>query len=227
MAELSFEDLIQMVVITAGVVGAPPLSPAVARAMLQRLEKYPAGDIVRALQRCQEEIHDHRFALADVIERLKALDGRPGSDEAWAIAAPAKDENATVVWTPEIEAAYGVARSLHKAGDDTAARMAFRSAYIGLVDTARARGEISRWWASLGHDVNGRRAPIEAAIALGRLSAEARSLISGEQHEARRLLPAPSEAELSAACAAPPELKALIDKVLKRPAEQEGGQNER
>lgn len=109
---------------------------------------------------------------ADVIEQIQAAaadDGRPGPEEAWAIAARSADEAETVVWTQEIAEAFGVARVLQIEGDGVGARMAFKETYGRLVESARARRVPVAWSASEGHDPERRQAAIVAAIEAGRL----------------------------------------------------------
>lgn len=106
------------------------------------------------------------------IESQAANDGRPGADEAWAIAIRSADETVTIVWTPEIATAWQIARPVFDAEDEVGARMAFRDAYGRLVDTARLQRIPARWDVVLGFDVAGRQAAVEQAIAQARLPAE-------------------------------------------------------
>lgn len=108
---------------------------------------------------------------ADLIEKIqKALekDGRPTADEAFAIAVQMDDEHATVVTNDEISQAWAVAREIMP--DRTGARMAFRSAYERLVSESRSANKPVKWFASLGHDKQGREGPLKQAAQLGRLS---------------------------------------------------------
>ena len=112
---------------------------------------------------------------ADVIAQLQAAaedDGRPGPEEAWAIARRATDEAATVVWTAEMSQAWAVAIPLLGARDDVGARMAFREAYQRLVAEARDAGTPPRWSASLGWDEQQRAQAIGQAVQLGYLPRE-------------------------------------------------------
>lgn len=109
---------------------------------------------------------------ADVIAQITGMasaDGRPGPEEAWAIAVSGADEAATIVWTPEISAAWGMARVVMQGGDEVGARMTFREVYNRLVEEARHRGEATSWTVSLGHDAKQRERAIEHAQTLGRL----------------------------------------------------------
>lgn len=134
---------------------------------------------------------------ADVIAQLQAAaenDGRPGPEEAWAIARRATDEAATVVWTAEMAQAWSVAIPLLGSRDDVGARMAFREAYQRLVAEARDAGTPPRWSASLGWDEQQRAQAIGQAVQLGYLPRE--ELLA---------LPAPK-----VALAPPPEVRAKL-----------------
>lgn len=104
---------------------------------------------------------------ADVIaqiDRAIADDGRPGPQEAWALAMRSTDEGETIVWTSEVAEAFGEASSILNAGDEVGARMAFIEVYTRLVDAARRARTAPKWTASLGHDPERRdRAIAEAA----------------------------------------------------------------
>lgn len=103
------------------------------------------------------------------IEGVAADDGRPGGNEAWAIALDARHESATVVWTEEMAEAWSFATPIMDIGDETGARMAFLEAYARCCKSARASGRAVRWTASLGHDEAQRARAIQAAAAAGRL----------------------------------------------------------
>lgn len=136
---------------------------------------------------------------ADVIAQLQAAaenDGRPGPEEAWAIARRATDEAATVVWTAEMAQAWSVAIPLLGSRDDVGARMAFREAYQRLVAEARAGGTPPRWSASLGWDEQQRAQAIGQAVQLGYLPRE-------------ELLALPSP-KVALASAMPPEVRVKL-----------------
>lgn len=104
---------------------------------------------------------------ADVINAINAHDGRPGAEEAWAIALRADDEDRTVVWTEEIAHAAGVASEAMKQGDEVAGRMAFKEAYQKAVSEARAQQKPVKWQVSLGHDKQARIEPVKEAYEQG------------------------------------------------------------
>jgi len=110
--------------------------------------------------------------IVEQIERLARLDGRPGQEEAWAIALGARCEADTVVWTHEcVQAWAAAAKPVMDLGDDVGARMAFKEAYSRLVAEARARFEPVSWEVSEGFDSERRRIAVVRAVEAGRISA--------------------------------------------------------
>lgn len=123
---------------------------------------------------------------ADVIARIGQADGRPGPEEAWGIALGARDEDQTVVRTPEIVAAWGACLEILNAGDEIGARRAFLERYAREVADARAEQRPVRWELSPGRDSDLRDRAIREAVQQGRLT----------RKQATKHLPAP---ELSSA----------------------------
>lgn len=128
---------------------------------------------------------------ADVLAQISGMaakDGRPGPEEAWAIAVASTDEAATIVWTDEIAEAWGMARVVMNTGDEVGARMTFREVYNRLIEEARSTGRHAVWTTSLGHDVKQRDRAIAHAQALGRLPppapTEQPQLLEGPEAEA-------------------------------------------
>lgn len=128
---------------------------------------------------------------ADIIAQISGLaasDGRPGPEEAWAIAVACNDESKTIVWTAEIAEAWGMARVVMNTGDEVGARMTFREVYNRLLEQARSSGVPAVWIASLGHDAKERDRAILHAQALGRLPppppTEQPALLEGPEAEA-------------------------------------------
>jgi hypothetical protein len=146
---------------------------------------------------------------ADILAQLEAMaadDGRPGPEEAWAIAVRSNDEAQTVVWTAEAAEAWAIARPVMQLGDEVGARMAFKEAYHRLVVEARTRRLPVAWNVSEGHDAGRRTRAIEAAVAAGRLPAPV----------AAALLPAP-EGHVGASERVRAVLRELRDRLLARP----------
>lgn len=156
-------DVLKALQVVLVVIGAEA-RPETARAIAIELANYPEDQVLKALARCKVECR-FRLSLADVIERME--DGWPGPEEAWAMAP--KSEADTVVVTQEIMSAipFELLES-----DPIAARMAFKETYARLLAQARSEKREPYWFASLGHDVEGRIKPLEEAVRLGRLSNE-------------------------------------------------------
>lgn len=146
------------------------------------------GDVRAALNAHIRDAAGGQFMpkVADIRRQVEAArpgDGHPGPDEAWAIAVVARDESASVVWTPQIAAAFlESAMPLLDIGDRVAARRAFIERYERELVEARRTGTSARWSASLGTDVQARAAALEHAVQAQRLTAD----------QAAVLLPAPA-----------------------------------
>jgi Sec-independent protein translocase protein TatA len=132
-------------------------------------------DVFRAAlsAHCLDKVHG-RFTPkpADIIKQIEgsaANDGRPSSDEAWAIALTSRDESDTVIWTQEIAEAFAICSPVFP--DEVGARMAFKDAYTRLVGVARATPTPAQWRASLGWDAAKREAAIVKAGNCGLLCA--------------------------------------------------------
>lgn len=166
-----------------------PLKPATIRLYWAALEPYDLPLVKRLLS---EHVQSSKFmpAVSEILDRIKAADGRPGPEEAWSMIP--HDERASVVWTEEMAQAFCVANPLLRAGDPIAARMAFLESYRALVRRARDTGKPIHWTPSLGHDPADRERALLDAQRLGRLT---------QQHVAGLL---PYRAEPS------PEIAALL-----------------
>lgn len=114
---------------------------------------------------------------ADIVRGLQGKqenDGRPDADEAWSIALQANSEDATIVWTPEIRAAWaGAEPIIAEANDRIGARKAFMSTYDRLVQRAREQNEPVKWEVSLGHDPDLREQALAQSARLNRISSNA------------------------------------------------------
>ena len=98
-------------------------------------------------------------------------DGRPGAEEAWAIALTSRDEADTVVWTAEAAEAFSLCQPVLNMGDEVGARMAFKEAYQRIVAKARGDRVPAQWIESLGWDVAKRTAVLAKASNAGLLAA--------------------------------------------------------
>lgn len=161
---MASKELIKAIAATAELCGAK-LSEAAALMLVQDLSAYPENQVMTALSRVRKS--GKRFSLGAVIEEIDQCDGRPGADAAWAMLP--FDEDQTVVWTTEMQEAWGVASPLMELGDKFGARRAFCEAYEKITERARENGVAPRWEASLGQNPNGREAPLRMAVEKGYL----------------------------------------------------------
>ncbi|PRA69299.1 hypothetical protein CQ065_06870 [Pseudomonas sp. MYb187] len=152
------------------------MNPGTAAMMAEDLCAYPVVAVRSALKSCRLEVKG-KLAMADILQRVQAADGRPGKDEAWSIALTASDESETVVMTAEIQQAMAAAQPVLALGDKVGARMAFMSAYERLVAGARAEAKPAAWSVSLGFDPVRRVTAIESAVRMQLITHE-----SGAQH---------------------------------------------
>ena len=127
------------------------------------LKTYPLADVLVALARCRKELK--RIALVDILDRIPG--GHPSSEEAWAVCAPAlNNERITIVWTEPMARAFGVALNLQD--DPVAARMAFKEVYTKAVGETRLTAPKPKWLLSPGFDANQRAEVVEAAVSEGK-----------------------------------------------------------
>jgi hypothetical protein len=159
-------DLIQAIAATAELCGTN-LSEAAAGMLLGDLSEYDERGVLVALTKCRKELKG-RLTLAEIISRID--DGRPGAEEAWSMLP--RDEATTVVWTDEMNQAWGAVQNLISDGEVVAARMAFKETYSRIVTEAREGRQPARWTVSLGHDVPGRKTALLMAVAKRRLTAD-------------------------------------------------------
>lgn len=170
---LSSDDIAQLagaICATAETLGQT-ISASAAKLMAEDLAVYPPADIRKALQSCRRELTG-KLTLAAVLQRIDAEDGRPGKDEAWAIAMNTNDEFETVVLTDEIQLALGAAKPVLDAGDKVGARMAFNSAYERLVNQSREDRKPVNWHVSVGFDANRRVQAVTKAVQMQRIPQE-------------------------------------------------------
>lgn len=146
-----------------------PMSPAAAVMMAKDLGHFPEEQVLKALEECRRQLR-YFPTIAEIFNRIKCLDGRPGVEEAWSMIP--KDEAASVVWTEEMAGAFAAAGPLLHDGDHIAARMAFKEVYEREVEAARNEGRPAKWTATLGHDKAGRARALIEAQTKGRLSLE-------------------------------------------------------
>lgn len=161
--------LVQQLIGTSELLGQQ-LSPPAAAMLADDLCSFSRDVLARALSRVRTE-HTGRLTPKAILDRIDEAMGRPGSNEAWAMALNALDERKTVVWTVEMSEAWGVSRDIAAHGDMVGARMAFIGAYERLVRTAREERRLPQVSVSVGWDGEQRAAAIEKAVQLGYLTA--------------------------------------------------------
>ena len=147
------------------------MNPGTAAMMAEDLCAYSVLAVKAALKACRFEVKG-KLAMADILQRVQAADGRPGRDEAWAIAMTTNDEFETVVLTDEIQLALAAAKPVLDAGDKVGARMAFICAYERLVGQAREDAKPVSWHVSVGFDANRRVQAITRAVQMQRIPRE-------------------------------------------------------
>ncbi|CAM3794098.1 hypothetical protein SAMN05216475_1593 [Pseudomonas synxantha] len=147
------------------------MNPGTAAMMAEDLCAYPVPAVKAALKACRFEVKG-KLAMADILQRVQASDGRPGKDEAWAIAMTTNDEFETVVLTDEIQLALAAAKPVLDAGDKIGARMAFISAYERFVGQARQDTKPVNWHVSVGFDAGRRIQAVTKALELKRIPSE-------------------------------------------------------
>jgi hypothetical protein len=142
------------------------LSDAACSFLIQELSNYPEEWVLGSLNTIRST--GVRPTLGAIISNFS--DGRPDAEEAWA--SIPKDESSSAVISEEMSASLGVIKDLIYAGDDIAARMAFKEVYKKEVQKARSKGTRPIWFASLGDDKSGREAALLEGAASGRITAK-------------------------------------------------------
>ena len=163
------ERLLLSLFATAEVMGQQ-LTQAAALLMVDDLREYTEPVLITALRNCR--IEGGRLTVASILKHAQSADGRPGKDEAWAIAMTTNDEFETVVLTDEIQLALAAAKPILDGGDKIGARMAFIDAYQRFVSQAREDAKPVNWHVSVGFDANRRIQAVTKAMELKRIPRE-------------------------------------------------------
>lgn len=161
------EKLVLALMATAEVMGSE-IKPNVAVVMVDDLSGYQLADVLQALTRVRRE-HTGKLTLKVILEILASVGGWISANEAWAIALPAADEAATVVWTQEMAKAWAIAKPILDAGDKIGARMAFIPAYERFVEQAKRESRLPHYEISAGWDANMRELAVQNAVTAGLL----------------------------------------------------------
>ncbi|MDO8065581.1 hypothetical protein [Janthinobacterium sp. SUN206] len=174
----------QLLAETLAAYGKPLPEPAMARAWLANLEPFPLPTVAAALQAYRDENGEFAPVPAGIAKRCKLMDGRPGAEEAWAIALTSQDEMASVVWTTEIAEAFRICRPVLDSSGAISARKPFLEAYERIVATARAARHPAEWVASVGWDKTRHVEVLGNAVRAGLLPAPAvAGLLQGKQDQ--------------------------------------------
>ena len=161
------EKLILALTATAEVMGGE-IKPNVVLVMVDDLSGYQLVDVLQALTRIRRE-HTGKLTLKTILDLLTPAGGWISANEAWAIALPAADEAATVVWTQEMAKAWAVSKPILDAGDKIGARMAFIPAYERFVEQAKRESRTPHYEISAGWDANMRELAVQNAVTAGLL----------------------------------------------------------
>ena len=164
-------QFVQVLTETMAAYGKPLPEQSILLAWWNCLVAYPLRIVAAAFTAYCDESGEFAPAPAGIAMRCKLMDGRPGPEEAWAIALTSRDEADTVVWTAEIAEAFVLCQPVLSMGDEVGARMAFKESYVRIVAAARAARCPAQWTASLGWDLSRRKAALVRASNAGLLPA--------------------------------------------------------
>lgn len=164
-----FQEFCQMLDDSHALLARGQMPSPTAKAMFFRaLSAYPIDAVRAGFDAHVKDPQRGRFAPtpADIVAQIDGLladDGRPGAEEAWAMACRASDESETVVWSDEMAQAFAICQPLLEMGDQIGARMTFKESYLRQVEDARRMRRPVSWSASLGHDQGKRHAALARA----------------------------------------------------------------
>lgn len=150
----------------ASVTSGKSLPDEVLSLLLSDLSNYSYQQVSDALRRVRVECSF--FNTKEIVSRID--DGRPLAEEAWGMLP--KHEGDSVVWTVEMQEAFGSASPMLNDGDKIGGRMAFLEKYRDSVNNSRAQCLPVKWQATLGHDQQGRETALTEAVNKNRISRE-------------------------------------------------------
>ena len=145
------------------------LDPDALVLLVDDLAAYPLQAVLEALSSVRRE-GAPRLTLKAIMDRLGHGLSHIRGNAAWAVALPAEDERNSIVWTREMQRAWGVALPLVQNGDMIAARMAFLEAYEQFCAEARNAGRAPEVVMSRGWDATTTAAAIDRARGAGLLT---------------------------------------------------------
>ena len=171
MTDNDTEEFLRMFGKAMGAYAKPLPEAGIIAAWIEMLKPYPLRVIGMAFAGYCSENGEFPPLPAGISKRCQLLDGRPGVEEAWALALSSRDEADTVVWTKECAEAFAACQTVLLLGDEIGARMVFKEAYNRLVGSARLFGRPVVWQASLGWDISRRTVALKNAVTAGLLPA--------------------------------------------------------
>lgn len=186
-----FFELLDLTYDMIGVGAGKIISPAAKAMFFQDLERYPLDLIEGALAAHRQDPKRGSFTpkVSDItyqIERRRRVLWLP-ADEAWARISkpgkPVKQKNGKINYgaaepgpcllTNEIAQALAAATPLLEAGDDIAARMAFKGCYDRLVERAKLERRGPVYFVSPGGSFEEQQAVVDEGVRQGLLAAPA------------------------------------------------------
>lgn len=171
------QEIIKALAVAAELCGTN-LSVEAAKVFAMKLEAFPKGPVLMAIDRAMEECKG-RLTLADVISRID--DGRPSADEAWGMI-PKSEHDTAVCTTEMMRAMSGIAGMIED--DPIPGRMAFKAAYEREVRQARSTNRPIEWEITLGWSQSGRSGPVLDALSKGRITHQQAAACIGHLPEA-------------------------------------------
>ena len=167
LADHEIDWLVGTLVGTAEAMGGE-ISENTAAIMAADLSAFSKPQLQQALHRVRMEATG-KLNTKIILDQLDAAYGRPGADEAWALALKARDEHATVIWNNEIQEAWAAIGSMVHGKDQVGARMAFKDAYQRVVLNARGDQRMPQPVVAIGFDKAQRLSVVTEAFAQGRI----------------------------------------------------------
>jgi hypothetical protein len=153
---------------------AKPLpEKAILAAWWANLQFFPLQTVAVAFRAYADENGEFAPVPNGIAKRCRLMDGRPGAEEAFALALTTLDEQITVVWTQECAEAFFAAKPVLESAGSISARKTFIEVYERLVSAYRAQGLPVFWFPSPGLDKIGYAAAIKRATVAGLLPAPA------------------------------------------------------
>lgn len=167
LADHEIDWLVGALVGTAEAMGGE-ITENTAAIMAADLSAYSKPQLQQALHRVRMETTG-RLTTKAILDQLDVAYGRPGADEAWALALQARDERATIIWNNEIQEAWAAVGSMVHGKDQVGARMAFKEAYQRVVLNARSQQRLPQTVVAIGYDKAQRLSVVTEAFAQGRI----------------------------------------------------------